>query len=198
MILEKSRLAEERKRAEEALRQSEKLATMAQLLAGVAHELNNPLTVLIGYAGVLRSGTDGPSTKLRGRSVEYVAEQIETAAEQCSRIVGNFLALARKHPPERRRVALNRTISEAVELLAYPLKLDTVRVELDLAADLPDLWADQHQLQQVVVASTKRHSDTPRPRGRTDGLKGLGGLGVSPLVENELFEVGCDAMCVLS
>ena len=151
MLLEKSRLAEERKRAEEALRQSEKLATMAQLLAGVAHELNNPLTVLIGYAGVLRSGTDGPSTKLRGRSVEYVAEQIETAAEQCSRIVGNFLALARKHPPERRRVALNRTVTEAVELLAYPLKLDTVRVELDLAADLPDLWADQHQLQQVVV-----------------------------------------------
>src|SRR5437667_82974 len=151
MILEKSRLAEERKRAEEALRQSEKLATMAQLLAGVAHELNNPLTVLIGYAGVLRSGTDGPSTKLRGRSVEYVAEQIETAAEQCSRIVGNFLALARKHPPERRRVALNRTVTEAVELLAYTLKLDTVRVELDLAADLPDLWADRHQLQQVVV-----------------------------------------------
>src|SRR5437667_2496565 len=151
MILEKSRLAAERKRAEEALRQSEKLATMAQLRVGVAHELNNPLTVLIGYAGVLRSGTDGPSTKLRGRSVEYVAEQIETAAEQCSRIVGNFLALARKHPPERRRVALNRTVTEAVELLAYPLKLDTVRVELDLAADLPDLWADRHQLQQVVV-----------------------------------------------
>src|SRR5437867_1824787 len=151
MILEKSRLAEERKRAEEALRQSEKLATMAQLLAGVAHELNNPLTVLIGYAGVLRSGADGLSTKLRGRSVEYVAEQIVTAAEQCSRIVGNLLALARNHPPERRRVALNRTVTEAVELLAYPLKLDTVRVELDLAADLPDLWADQHQLQQVVV-----------------------------------------------
>src|SRR5207247_9240253 len=78
MLLEKSRLAEERKRAEEALRQSEKLATMAQLLAGVAHELNKPRTVLIGYAGVLRSGTDGPSTKVRGRSVEYVAEQIET------------------------------------------------------------------------------------------------------------------------
>src|SRR6266568_4502089 len=92
-----------------------------------------------------------PSTSSMGRSVEYVAEQIETAAEQCSRIVGNFLALARKHPPERRRAALNRTVTEAVEPLAYPLNLDTVRVELDLAADLPDLWADQHQLQQVVV-----------------------------------------------
>lgn len=150
VILEKSRLAGEREQAEEALRQSEKLATLGQLLAGVAHELNNPLTVLIGYADILRSGVEGRQ-KLGGRSVEYAAGQIEIAAEHCSRIVRNFLALARKHPPERRRAALNAIVTGAVELLAYPLALDNVRTDLDLAADLPDLWADQHQLQQVVV-----------------------------------------------
>jgi signal transduction histidine kinase/CheY-like chemotaxis protein len=167
VILEKGRLAEERKQAEEALRQSEKLATMGQLLAGVAHELNNPLTVLIGYAGMLRSGAESRSQKLRGRSVDYAAEQIETAAEHCSRIVQNFLALARKHPPERRRVALNQIVTGAGELLAYPLATDNVKVNLDLAADLPDLWADQHQLQQVVVnLLTNAHHALRQTSGR--------------------------------
>jgi signal transduction histidine kinase/CheY-like chemotaxis protein len=139
--LEKSRLAAERRRAEEALRQSEKLATMGQLLAGVAHELNNPLTVIVGWAALLRARLpNDPAT-----------DHIEAAAQHCSRIIRNFLALARKHPPERRRVALNAIVTEAVELLAYPLRVDNVTVSLDLAAELPELWADAHQLKQVVV-----------------------------------------------
>jgi signal transduction histidine kinase/ActR/RegA family two-component response regulator len=144
LILEKHRLAGERRRTEDALRQSEKLATMGQLLAGVAHELNNPLTVISGYAGMLKS-------TLTGTTLEQSALQIEQASYRCSRIVRNFLALARKHPPERRRVALNRVVTEALELLAYPFGLDNVQAELDLAADMPELWADAHQLQQVIV-----------------------------------------------
>ncbi len=144
LILEKHRLAGERRRTEDALRQSEKLATMGQLLAGVAHELNNPLTVISGYAGMLKS-------TLSGTRLEQSALQIEQASHRCSRIVRNFLALARKHPPERRQVALNRVVAEALELLAYPFGLDNVEAELDLAAGIPELWADAHQLQQVVV-----------------------------------------------
>jgi two-component system NtrC family sensor kinase len=144
LILEKHRLFAERRRTEEALRQSEKLATMGQLLAGVAHELNNPLTVISGYAEMLMS-------RLTGTALEPSAGQIDQAARRCSRIVRNFLALARKHPPERRPVALNRVIAEALELLAYPFSLDNVETRLDLAADMPDLWADAHQLHQVVV-----------------------------------------------
>ncbi|MGH7313815.1 MAG: GAF domain-containing protein [Candidatus Rokuibacteriota bacterium] len=144
LILEKHRLSGERRRTEDALRQSEKLATMGQLLAGVAHELNNPLTVISGYAGMLKA-------TLTGTTLEPSATQIEQASHRCSRIVRNFLALARKHPPERRRVALNRVVAEALELLAYPFGLDNVEAELDLAADMPELWADGHQLQQVVV-----------------------------------------------
>jgi signal transduction histidine kinase/CheY-like chemotaxis protein len=139
--LDKGHLAVERRRAEEALRQSEKLATMGQLLAGVAHELNNPLTIVVGYAGLLKARLPGDST----------AEHIETAAGHCSRIVRNFLALARKRPPERRRVELNSIVTDAAELLTYPFGIDNIKVVLDLAADLPDLWADQHQLKQVVV-----------------------------------------------
>ncbi|MBI4013345.1 MAG: response regulator, partial [Candidatus Rokubacteria bacterium] len=134
----------ERKRAEATQRQTEKLAAMGELLAGVAHELNNPLSVVLGHTALLRRAA-GPGP-LGAR-----AEKIAHAAERCGRIVKNFLTLARQHPSDRQRVALNRIAQEAVELLAYPLRVDTVEVTLDLASDLPDLWADPHQLHQVVL-----------------------------------------------
>jgi signal transduction histidine kinase/CheY-like chemotaxis protein len=149
--LEKSRLAAERRRAEEALRQSEKLATMGQLLAGVAHELNNPLTVIVGHATLLRSRLPEVRTTGGAEALAGTVEQMESAAQHCVRIVRNFLALAREHPPERRRVAINQVVTEAVELLAYPFGVDKILVSLDLAADLPPLWADAHQLKQVVT-----------------------------------------------
>jgi len=142
--LEKARLAADRRRAEEAARQSEKLASMGQLLAGVAHELNNPLSVVVGYAGIVRARLTDPS-------LQRAAEQIETAGHRCARIVRNFLTLARKHPPERGWVVLNKLVTESVELVAYALRVDNVDVRLDLAPNLPRLWADQYQLQQVLV-----------------------------------------------
>src|SRR6058998_2649579 len=123
---------------------SEKLATMGSLLAGVAHELNNPLAVLMGQTHLMREVVrDGP---LRQRT-----EQIRAAAERCARIVRNFLAMARQPPPERHEVSLNQVVREAVELLAYELRTDNIEAVLDLADDLPVLWADAHQLHQVVV-----------------------------------------------
>ena len=130
--------------AQTRLVQTEKLATMGQLLAGVAHELNNPLSVVLGQAALLAEMTiDGPMAAR--------AAKICQAAERCARVVKNFLSLARQHPPERRFVQLNQIIQEAVELLAYPLRVDNVDVRLALAHDLPTLWADPHQLHQVMV-----------------------------------------------
>jgi nitrogen-specific signal transduction histidine kinase/CheY-like chemotaxis protein len=150
-ILINSRDVTERRRIEDELAlqraarlQSDKLADMGTLLAGVAHELNNPLTVVTGYSSILRETLgDGP---FRER-----LDRIVSAAERCVRIVRNFLALARQHPPERQRVRPNQIVREAVELLAYPLRVDNVEVRLELADDLPTLWADPHQLHQVVV-----------------------------------------------
>ncbi len=79
------------------------------------------------------------------------AEKIDGAARRCVRIVRNFLALARRRAPERGEVQLNAVVEEAVELLAYELKTGTVEVSLSLAEDLPVLWADGHQLHQVLV-----------------------------------------------
>jgi PAS domain S-box-containing protein len=133
-----------RKRAEESLRHTETLAAMGALLAGVAHELNNPLAVVRGQAEMLRHAAGaGP---LADR-----AAKIDQAAERCARIVGSFLTLARQRPQERQEVRVNEVVREALELFAYQLRVATIEVALDLADALPALWADPHQLQQVVV-----------------------------------------------
>jgi len=128
----------------ERLLQSEKVATMGSLLAGVAHELNNPLAVVIGHSLLLRESA-------RDADVAQRAEKIQVGAERCGRIVQNFLALARQRPPERGPVRINQVVEEAMELLAYELRADGVAVSRRLADDLPVLCADAHQLHQVLV-----------------------------------------------
>jgi signal transduction histidine kinase len=126
------------------LLQMEKLSAMGQLLAGVAHELNNPLAVVSGQAELLQS-------QCAGRPEAVRAEKIVKAAERCVRIVRNFLALARERPPERTLVDVNAVVREAVELLSYELRTDSVDIEIELTERLPRLWADANQLQQVVL-----------------------------------------------
>jgi PAS domain S-box-containing protein len=134
----------EREGQREALAQSQKLADMGTLLASVAHELNNPLSILLGQAGLLvREAADTP--------VARRAQSMAQAADRCARIVRNFLSLARHHASERERLTLNRVVEDAVELLTYALRVDDVELVLDLAPDLPMVWGDPHQLHQVVV-----------------------------------------------
>jgi PAS domain S-box-containing protein len=143
-LSERKRAEKELQRQREAAYQAEKLATMGQLLAGVAHELNNPLTVVQGQAHLLQQEvSDGP---LAAR-----VQEITRATERCVRIVRNFLALARQHHMERSPTHLNQVIEEAVDLLAYQLRVDAVEVQVYLDDDLPPLWADADQIYQVVV-----------------------------------------------
>ena len=134
---------------------------MGQLLAGVAHELNNPLSVVIGQARLLEMKTKDAGDAER-------SQKIAAAADRCGRIVKNFLALARQHEPERQPADLNQVVRDALELVGYQLRVASVEVAVDLAAPTPALWADPHQLHQVVLnlVTNAHHAmrETPAPR----------------------------------
>jgi two-component system NtrC family sensor kinase len=142
--IERQRAHEQMQRQQEALFQREKLAAMGSLLASVAHELNNPLAVILMQADLLRTDAG------RGPLAES-ATDIAEAAARCERLVRQFLTLARQHVPERTAVDLHALLTDTLELLAPALRVDTITVEQCLAADLPPLWADPHQLQQVLI-----------------------------------------------
>jgi two-component system NtrC family sensor kinase len=143
-ITARKQAEEQLQRQQEILAQSEKLAAMGSLLANVAHELNNPLAIVVMEADLLSEAMEnGPLLAHAGK--------ITQAARRCAHIVHNFLTLARQHPPKRIPVEFNALITETVELLAYPLQVDNVEVHLHLAATLPLLLADPHQLRQVVI-----------------------------------------------
>jgi two-component system NtrC family sensor kinase len=143
-VIEREWAAEQAQHQQEALRQREKLAAMGSLLASVAHELNNPLAVILLQADLLREEAAG------GAMVEH-AKEITQAATRCERLVRNFLTLARQYPPERVAVDLNALITNTLELLEPAFRVDAVTVNLCLDADLPSIRADADQIRQVLV-----------------------------------------------
>jgi PAS domain S-box-containing protein len=181
-VTERKQAEETQERMRQHLRHSEKLAAMGELLAGVAHELNNPLSVVIGHTAILARAHD---PVVVGR-----AEKIGRAAERCGRIVKNFLALARQYPPERTSVSLNQVVRDAVEVLAYPLRVDDVEVTMDLADDLPLLAADCHQLQQVVVNLVTNAHQALRSRNDSRRLTLRSGVGPDGFVWLEVGDTG--------
>lgn len=144
------------------LLQSEKLSAVGQFVAGVAHELNNPLTSVIGFSELLQAtSTDAKQRDQLGH--------IARSAARCHKIVHSLLGFSRQHEPERKLVNLHEVADAVLEIVSYDMRVNNVALEREYAANIPPILGDTHQLQQVVlniVSNARQALETFRRDGR--------------------------------
>ena len=134
----------ERKKMEEQLILSNRLASIGELASGIAHELNNPLTSIIGFSELLLA-------KDVTKDVKEDLQIINREAQRTAAVVKNLLTFARKHKPNRQPVDIHSVIRAVLELRAYEQKVNEIQVSTRLASSLPKIMTDGFQLQQVFL-----------------------------------------------
>jgi two-component system NtrC family sensor kinase len=181
----------ELKRLEEQLIQAEKLAAMGQMLAGVAHELNNPLTAILGVTELLRdSGDLQENTK---RQLELTHRQARRAA----RIVQNLLEFSRPAAPQKRPVDVNTLIERTLQLQDHSLRRNNVQVDFQPQSELPMVIGDANQLIQVflnLISNAEYAIREVRETGRVQIRIGRIGGHISVTVQDDGVGVSPEAL----
>jgi signal transduction histidine kinase len=186
---------EERKKMEERVRQAEKLASIGQLAAGVAHEINNPLSLVLGYTKMLRK-----ECPAQGRAKEDL-DIVYTNARTCKRIVEDLLNFSRQTKARRFPTDLNGAIETVAASLEEEFRTRGLSIVRDYAASLPALAADEDKLKRVFTNLLTNSMQAMEPGGsvtiRTEhdlernGLKAVftdTGSGIPKKVRDKIFE----------
>jgi two-component system NtrC family sensor kinase len=143
------------------LYQSDKLASVGRLAAGVAHEINNPLTGVLTYSSYLLKRAD------KQPEIKDDLEVIVRETKRCREIVKGLLDFARQSPPEKRRSDINEVVNRSVRILQNQLKSRHIKLEQNLAPDLPLVNVDVDQMQQVLVNLLLNANDAMAETGGT-------------------------------
>ena len=158
---------------------SEKLASLGELAAGIAHELNNPLTGIVLHASIVEKNSELPP-KLREELSTITQE-----ADRCARIVKNLLDFSRKTEPRKAMNSVNETIDQALGLVEHLASFQNIEIVKEYAQDLPDLLLDPGQMEQVFVNMFVNASQAMEDGGRLTLWTGLDMDGGSVLVRVE-------------
>jgi signal transduction histidine kinase/ActR/RegA family two-component response regulator len=141
--------------------QSEKLSGIGEFVAGVAHELNNPLTSVMGFSELLKHSLADPRYQRQ-------LDMIHKSAMRCTKIVQSLLSFARRHQPERKLCKVNELVETAVEFLQYQLRTSNIEVITSLDSHIPQAMLDPHQVQQVflnLINNARQAIEAHQPKG---------------------------------
>ncbi len=163
IAIAKAKMLEEIESTHEKLVQSEKLASLGQMISSIAHEINNPLTPIVGYSQRLltKPGLDDNEKK----SLEI----INTSAQRVAKIIEKLLSFSRKYRPQRAYEDINALVKQALEFREYQLKLDNIEVVTDFDSGTPKSMVDSNQLHQVftnIILNAEQAMSGYRDRGR--------------------------------
>lgn len=184
---------QELRKAEAETVRGEKLASVGLLAAGVAHELNNPLTGILTFSSLIRKNM--PDGSPEAEDMDLVIKETKRSAA----IIRRLLDFAREKSPEKKFADLNRLIEDTVRIVEQPAHLQDIRIELDLDRTLPPIWIDANMIEQVIMnvlvnaqqaiekegSITVRTRRTPQPRSAEPGATPV------PMVEISVTDTGC-------
>lgn len=134
----------QRKRIEEQLIMTDRLASIGELASGIAHEINNPLTSIVGFSQLLME--ENPPEDIK-KDLDIIHNEAKRACD----IVKNLLTFARKHTPVKQVTSLNKIIDEVLKLRAYEQSINNIQIKTHFAPDLPEITTDHFQIQQVFL-----------------------------------------------